>query len=295
MRILLTGADGFTGRHFSVRAKNNGHVVCPLKSDLTNLESLKKEILSFPPDVVVHLAAVTHVAHNNSKDFYSVNVLGTANLLDALLQLNTKIHRVLIASSANVYGNCDNSPISELQHPAPINHYAMSKLAMELMAKKYLSKLPIFFTRPFNYFGPGQSELFLVPKIAAHFRARANKIELGNLNIERDFSDVAFVCDSYLTLMLHANIGEIYNICSGNVFSISTILNSFEEITGHRIQVEVNPNFVRENEVYSLHGDPSKLYGLLDRFGGTRLSNNCMQESFELMLNQYENIDACRT
>ena len=86
--------------------------------------------------------------------FYNVNVLGAMNLLAGLTALPVKPRKVLLASSANVYGNCDASPITEGQLAAPVNHYAMSKLAMEQMAWTYLDRLPIVITRPFNYTGP---------------------------------------------------------------------------------------------------------------------------------------------
>ena len=167
------------------------------------------------PNYVVHLAAISFVGHGNADDFYRVNVVGTVNLLEALLKLEKKPTKVLIASSANVYGNCEISPISESQQPLPVNHYAMSKLAMELMARTYLSRLPIFFTRPFNYIGLGQAESFVIPKLISHFTKKAEVIELGNLNVEREFNDVRFVCDAYLRLLDVAKPGESYNICSG--------------------------------------------------------------------------------
>ena len=126
------------------------------------------------PDVVVHLAALAFVAEDNPEDFYRVNVLGTVNLLEALAD---DLHpvRILIASSANVYGNTSGGAKRRLSCPAPVNHYAASKLAMEHMVRTWFDRLPIVMTRPFNYTGPGQDERFVVPKIVAHYKRPGNK------------------------------------------------------------------------------------------------------------------------
>jgi len=259
LRILVTGADGFTGKHFVAYAIAAGYDIHALKADLTSQKQLMDEVLEVSPDLVVHLAAISFVGHADPAAFYHVNVVGTTNLLDALTVLPRPPKSVLIASSANVYGNTNNSPITEEEPPSPINHYAMSKLAMECMAKTYLDRLPIFFTRPFNYIGPGQDVSFVVPKIVKHFANKAPFIELGNLDVEREFNDVRFVVEAYLRLLKNAQIGETYNICSGNVFSLRYVIKSLSEITSHDIEVKVNPTFVRSNEIKRLSGSPDKL------------------------------------
>ena len=211
----MTGAEGFTGQHFFPMAQLAEHEVHCLKADLTNVNALQEEVQAVRPELVVHLAAISFVGHADISAFYKINVIGTINLLDALVSLPSQPKRVLLASSANIYGNCEQSPIAENQHPAPVNHYATSKLAMEYMARTYLDLLPIFFTRPFNYVGLGQAGSFVIPKLVSHFVKKAEVIELGNLNVEREFNDVRFVCDAYLRLLDAAEPGEVYNICSG--------------------------------------------------------------------------------
>src|SRR5690606_29793103 len=132
---------------------------------------------------------------------------------------------VLLASSANVYGNTECSPIAETQPPAPVNHYAMSKLAMEHMARTYADRLPLFFTRPFNYTGPGQDASFVIPKLVTHFARRAPAVELGNLDVEREFNDVRFVCEAYLSLLQKAVPGEVYNICTGAPLTLRAVID----------------------------------------------------------------------
>jgi nucleoside-diphosphate-sugar epimerase len=263
MKILLTGAAGFTGLIFSVQAEQCGHSVVPLVADLTDQAALTKEVNAVQPDAVVHLAGISFVGHADSAAFYQVNVIGTTNLLSALAGLTKKPSCVLLASSANIYGNCEASPITELQPPAPINHYAMSKLAMEHMALTYADRLPIVIARPFNYVGIGQAPQFLIPKLVDHFLKRAEVIELGNIEVEREFNDVRMVVDAYLRLLVKGQPGETYNVCTGRPFALQAVLNALSSITNHEIAVQVNPAFVRENEIQSLCGSPTKLIGAI--------------------------------
>jgi nucleoside-diphosphate-sugar epimerase len=263
LKVLLTGADGFTGRHFIPTAAAAGHEVVSLKANLGDKASLTSEVTQIAPEVVVHLAAISYVGHANDSAFYTVNVIGTTNLLEALLALPVKPSKVLLASSANIYGNCNASPIEEAQPPAPVNHYATSKLAMEYMARTFAEKLPIVITRPFNYTGPGQRINFVIPKIVDHFARRAPSIELGNLIVEREFNDVQTVCSIYLELLKHALPGEVYNVCTGQPYTLQVVIEKLVQITGHQIEVQVNPSLIRANELHHLCGSPNKLKALL--------------------------------
>ncbi len=259
MRLLITGADGFTGRHFAASARARGYEVSALQADLRDRGALHQQVAQAAPEFVVHLAAISFVGHADASAFYDINVIGTLNLLDALAALVRPPQNILLASSGNVYGNCDRSPISEEQIPAPVNHYAVSKLAMEYMARTYLDRLPSFCVRPFNYTGPGQAESFVIPKLVAHFTQRAETIELGNLDVEREFNDVRFVCEAYLHLLEKAKPGEVYNVCSSQPVSLKSVLELLSQLTGHRLQVKVNPALVRNNEIHRLCGNPAKL------------------------------------
>jgi nucleoside-diphosphate-sugar epimerase len=141
----------------------------------------------------------------------------------------------------------------------------MSKLAMEHMAWTYLDKLPIVITRPFNYTGPGQAPQFLIPKLVSHFARRAPAIELGNLHVEREFNDVRMVCDAYLALLAHGVPGEVYNVCSGQPYTLQHVIGLLSAITGHAMEVTVNPAFVRANEVHRLCGSAAKLLACTGR------------------------------
>ncbi len=279
MKLLVTGADGFTGRHFVESARAFGHEVVALQANLNDRGAIQAEVAQVAPEAVVHLAAISFVGHADASAFYDVNVIGTINLLAALAALSQPPQSILLASSANVYGNCEQSPITEAQPPAPVNHYAMSKLAMEYMARTYLDRLPLFFVRPFNYTGLGQAESFVIPKLVAHFARRAEAVELGNLDVEREFNDVRFVCEAYLQLLQKAKSGEAYNICTGKPVMLKAVLALLSQITGHQLQVKVNPAFVRNNEVHRLCGLPAKLENCIGRF-----SYPTLEETLQWML-----------
>lgn len=273
MRILLTGAAGFTGRHFHAQAIKAGHEVFTLAADLTDPSAVMAEAAIAAPDAVVHLAAIAFVGHADTSAFRAVNVEGSRNLLDALAVMPRRPGRVLLASSANVYGNCPQSPIAETQPPAPVNHYAASKLAMEQMALTYADRLPVVITRPFNYTGPGQEGSFLIPKLVDHFARRAPVIELGNLDVEREFNDVRMVCEAYLRLLEDGAPSEIYNVCTGVAYSLHRVLDMLRTLTGHEPEVRVNPAFVRSNEVHRLCGDPGKLIRCIGALPSYQLSD----------------------
>ena len=170
---------------------------------------------------------------------------------------------ILIASSANVYGNSQGGTLSESAPVFPANDYAVSKLSMEYISRIWSDRLPLTITRPFNYTGIGQSEVFLIPKIVSHFRRKDKTIELGNLDVWRDFTDVRSVIQAYQGLLLTEASGETINVCSGEAHSLREIISLCENLTGHKIDVKTNPEFVRENEVKTLCGDSSKLRNLI--------------------------------
>jgi nucleoside-diphosphate-sugar epimerase len=215
------------------------------------------------PDYLVHLAAISFVHHADAEAFYRVNVIGTLNLLQAMADAQLSPKKVLTASSANVYGNATEGVIAETQPPQPVNHYACSKLAMEYMVRTWGDRFPIVVTRPFNYTGVGQEPHFLVPKIVSHFVQRAPLIELGNLDVERDFSDVRMVAGAYRGLLEQECAGQVVNVCSGTPYSLRSIIEMMQSIAGYEIDVRVNPAFVRQSEVKTLVGSGDKLRSLV--------------------------------
>lgn len=271
MRVLVTGLEGFTGCYVKRELEKHGYDVIGLSADLTDLAAVRQDVQTVQPEAVIHLAAIAFVGHGDANAFYRVNLIGTRNLLEALAEQAANIECVLLASSANVYGNAVEGVLTETTPPNPTNDYAVSKLAMEYMAKLWCDQLPIVITRPFNYTGIGQSSSFLLPKIVDHFRRRAPVIELGNLDVARDFSDVRNVAATYRRLLEINPRGEVFNICSGQATALSEVLELMSEISGHRIEVKINPAYVRSNEVKLLVGSHNKLEQVMGAWEQTSL------------------------
>jgi len=274
-RALITGLRGFTGYYMARELTAAGYrvfgTVLPGEEtgpdiftvDLCDRAAVAEVIDKVQPDVVAHLAGIAFVAHVNPELIYRVNVVGTRNLLEALAGARHQSTSVLLASSANIYGNTSAGVIDESVAPAPANDYAVSKLAMEHMARLWMDRLPIIIARPFNYTGVGQAENFLLPKIVSHFRKGARKIELGNLAVARDFSDVRMVAKSYRRLLAMSPAGEAFNVCSGRSYSLANLIEMMSEIAGYSIEVQVNPAFVRANDVLTLIGSNAKLTSVI--------------------------------
>jgi nucleoside-diphosphate-sugar epimerase len=267
-RVLVTGLDGFTGRYARLELEAAGFEVFGLSHevggyrreiDLLDADNVTREVAAIAPDSVLHLAAIAFVAHGDVETIYRTNVIGTRNLLDALAQLPVAPTAVVLASSANIYGNAATELITEAQPPAPASDYAVSKLAMEHMARLWMDRLPITLARAFNYTGVGQSLQFVVPKIVDHFRRREKFIELGNVEVARDFSDVRDIARCYRRLLEVSPAGQCVNLCSGHAHALAEVIAELEALAGYRIEIRVNPAFVRASEVIRLTGDPTRL------------------------------------
>lgn len=270
--VLVTGSEGFTGNYMVTELLNHGYSVYGIGNRRSNrhrisyyqvdlldkprLNTLLKEI---KPDIVIHLAAKAFIADEDTTGFYLTNVMGTRNLLESLYVSGKTPEAILLASSANIYGNQEEGMLNEQTQPSPANDYAVSKLAMEYMANTWKEKLPIIITRPFNYTGVGQSESFLLPKIIAHFRAKKNEIQLGNIQVSRDFNDVRSVVSSYRQLVESKPIGMLFNVSTGKSISLEEVIGVCQDITKHKINIIQNPDFMRNNEVKFLCGDSSLL------------------------------------
>jgi nucleoside-diphosphate-sugar epimerase len=270
-RALITGRFGFTGRHLAQFLEHRGWEVFGLDPaedsyhdaaptiDINDTKSVIQRLTEVRPTHIVHLAAHSHVV-GDPLAFFRVNLLGTESLMEAIISSGIQLAKVLIASSANVYGNADHSPITEDEPLRPMNHYALSKASMEQMLFKWHARLPIVITRPFNYTGPGQSEAFVMPKIVHAFHRRDPVIRLGNLDVARDLSDIRFVCEAYHRLLQAQGTGQTFNICSGSSIHLLRVLELLREISGHEPRIEVDPAFVRKDEIKELCGSPRRLF-----------------------------------
>lgn len=258
MRVAVTGASGFTGRYLLSELARRGHEAVPLDADVTDPAALVTAVAALRPDAAIHLAARAFVADADIDGFYAVNQIGTFHLLDALAA-HAQGARVIVASSAQVYGAQAAGLINEEQPVRPANHYALSKAAMETGSRFWADRLRITAVRPFNYTGVGQEPRYLIPKIVDHFRRRADVVELGNLDVRRDFGDVRAVAMAYAGLLEAVEPPAICNVATGALHSVRDIVDRLEKITDHHIQVKINPAFVRADDVPVLGGCTDQL------------------------------------
>ncbi|MGA0133285.1 MAG: NAD-dependent epimerase/dehydratase family protein [Opitutales bacterium] len=272
MHWLVTGASGFTGRHLVRTLRSRGdRVTCVGRApdndqqcDLADGVRLAEVVRSARPDRVIHLAGVSRAESDDPDGLNRINVAGAEALLRACAQLASP-PAVALASTSNVYG-IHPGAVSETTRTEPVSDYGRSKLDMEAAALRWSDRLPILVARPFNYTGPGQTEAFLVAKIAAHFRLRAGSITLGDTSVVRDFSDVEDVVDDYIFLMDRGFAAfEVVNFCTGLGVTVAAVIQAFAELTGHRVEVLRSETLIRRNEIPVLVGDPTKLIRLSGR------------------------------
>ncbi|MCK9372283.1 MAG: GDP-mannose 4,6-dehydratase [Sulfuricurvum sp.] len=274
MTVFITGIDGFTGKHLEIFLRNLGYAVYGsvqdksknpnhLQCDIRNRDDVKRVITKVKPDYLFHLAAISFVGESDKSMMYSVNVLGTQNILEGCLEVST-LKKIVIASSATVYGNQGSSVLDESMCPKPVEHYGISKLAMECMARTYFDRLNILIVRPFNYTGVGHSNNFVIPKIVTHFREKKEGIELGNLDVSREFNDVRVVVEWYEKLMRCSAKSDVVNVCTGSGVKLLTVIELLEELSEYSIDIQVNPMFMRKNEIPVLTGSAMKLGSFIE-------------------------------
>ena len=274
-RVLITGASGFIGQ-FVLReiVKNEKLDFFTIDTrEITNIDTKKQELVSlldkekltevikkYSPDIVVHLAAIASVTHENIGEIYNVNVQGTENLLEIIHDYCNKDTRVILASTAGVYGNQEVERYKEDLPYNPVNNYSYSKMITEYIGKKYRDKLEVVVIRPFNIIGVGQSEKFLIPKLVEHFANRKEKLSVGNISSFRDYVDVEYCAEVIIELILREKINfSILNICSGIPTSGEMVIQLLQEITSFKPEIEISENFVRRNEVWRMIGDTTRL------------------------------------
>lgn len=275
-KVFITGISGFTGKYikkelekyyevYGTTLNENNVSEKVIFLDITKEKSLQKILNDIMPDYVINLAGISFVEHGNVEDLYQANLIGVRNLLSCLSNLEKKPKSVLLASSANVYGNSKDEPITELTEINCPNDYAISKYAMEKVASLWMDKLSIIIVRPFNYIGVGQSRQFLIPKIIRSFQMKNEYIELGDTSIRRDFSDVRDVVIKYKKLIEVSPKSLVVNICSSKSYSIDEIILMMNKIAGYEIKVKKNKKFIRKNEIRSLKGKSLYLENLIGK------------------------------
>lgn len=300
MRVLITGVTGFVGTHLADRLREAGLEVHGLASsggaegrarserawhaDITDREALAHAVESSDPEVVVHLAGLSHVGRSWQvpQDYFRVNFQGTCNVLKAAGK-----RRVIFASSAEVYGTVPDAeqPIPESRAAAPRSPYAITKACAEDVALDHGAVV----VRSFNSIGPGQSRQFALPSFAGQLAAiRAGRTEpvlsVGDLSPQRDFLHVADAVSAYELLLTEGKGGEIYNLATGEVSTIADALETLREISGVEADIQVDPKRVRPVDIPLTHGDPTKLkaLGWQPRYDLRRALEDLWQETLRL-------------
>jgi GDP-4-dehydro-6-deoxy-D-mannose reductase len=292
MKVLVTGADGFVGRHLVARLMKEGHevraacrpttdpptwlpaswrdVVQVVPFELTDPASIRSA-LSQGLDAVVHLAAVASVreAREDPGRAWVVNAAGTARLLDAVVAASDNQRdapRVLVVSSAEVYGNGPRSPRFESDPPCPLSPYAASKVGAEVAALEVWrrERLPVIVARPFTHTGPGQTPGYVVPSFIERLlavRAGGNhRVATGNLDPVRDLLDVRDVVAAYLALLSRGVPGETYNISRGEGISLRDVFQRVATLLEVSAEPYSDSALVRANDIPYLVGDATKLH-----------------------------------
>ncbi|MBA2325601.1 MAG: GDP-mannose 4,6-dehydratase [Actinobacteria bacterium] len=275
MRAIVTGADGFVGRHLVAHLQACDDDVISLDRhddepvDVTDAAAVRVAVEDAAPHVVYHLAAISHVgnAWDAPAHVFRVNAEGTLHVLRACAGAN--VGRVLVVGSADVYGAVDERdlPLDEHAPLRPITPYGASKAAADVLAlQAYLGEqLGTLRVRAFNHTGPGQGPDFLVPALAGRIAdaelAGEPTVRVGALEPMRDLSDVRDVVRAYRLLVEHGEPGEAYNVCSGQGVSVGDIARAMLALSDRSLELVVDPVLVRPVEVPRLVGDSAKLHG----------------------------------
>jgi len=282
LRVLVTGASGFVGRHLTETLRARGHEVIgadhsggeeTLLVDVCDSLAVRGAVEVARPDAVAHLAAQAFVpaSYDEPALSFGVNAGGTLNLLEALRAYagENGSPRVLVVSSADVYGAQPREayPLRETVLPRPKSPYAASKIAAESLTIAYARSYGVdaVVARPFNHVGPGQDSRFAVAAFAAQIAAVAAGgdavVRVGNLESARDILDVRDVCEAYALLLEgRGDAGEIYNVCSGTATSMREILRRLIEIAHVAVEVREDTARMRAVDVPISVGDASKLH-----------------------------------
>jgi GDP-4-dehydro-6-deoxy-D-mannose reductase len=271
MKALITGAEGFVGRHLTAHLVACGDTVTGVDRsngpDLLDPSGLDTLLAEVSPDVVYHLAGWSDIgaSWNHPRTAFEVNANGTLNLLQACVANGRP--RVLAVSSADVYGTVtpEELPLTEQSPFRPVTPYAASKIAADQLAlQAWLGfGLEVLRVRAFNHLGPGQSPNFVAPaiadRIARNEREHRAEVAVGNLTPRRDITDVRDVVRAYRLLIQHGVAGEAYNVCTGRDHSVTEIAELLISMASIPMNLVVDPDLLRPVEIPILRGDPSKL------------------------------------
>lgn len=271
MKALITGGQGFVGRHLTAHLRAQGDDVVAVDRhggpDLADAPGWRAALVAQRPEVVYHLAAQSAVGASwaDPGATFRANAEGTLNVLAGCVE--AKVGRVILVSSADVYGAIgpDELPVRESNPTRPVTPYAASKLAAEAVGLQayFGNGLPVIIVRPFNHLGPGQDDRFVAGALAARIAANEvsgqSELSVGNLSAERDFTDVRDVVRAYRLLAASGVPGETYHVCSGRATAVATVAETLVGLSGKAMRLVVDPALHRPVDVPVVVGDASKL------------------------------------
>ena len=284
MKALITGVNGFVGGHLSTLLLNKGFEVFGtdrfgdsnvsnvkvFSVDITDVAGMDSLLKNVRPDFIFHLAAISsvQVCRANPELTRKVNIEGTENLMRACLK--NKINpKILIVSSAQVYGIPKHVPIDESHPTNPVNEYGESKLEQEKVSLRFFKehKLNVIISRSFNHIGPNQGAGFVCSDFAKQIvevekGLRKPIIRVGNVDSKRDFTDVRDIVKAYLLLLEKGVAGEVYNLGSGNGYSIKEILDKLIAQSNIKPEIIEDKSLFRKSEILTLIADNRKFVKL---------------------------------
>jgi GDP-4-dehydro-6-deoxy-D-mannose reductase len=259
-RVVVTGPDGFVGRHLRAEL---GDQFTPFTGDVLDSAALSEALRRAQPTAVVHLAALSSVGESwaNATELWRTNVLGTVSVIESV-RTGAPSARLLVVSSGDVYGRAPQIPTREDAPVDPVSPYGASKAAAELVCRQ-ATDLDLVVARSFPHIGPGQDERFAVGSWTAQLaRLRSEGggvLHVGNLDVERDLTDVRDVCRAYRLLLDPDVPGEIYNVASGEAVTLRHVVELLVAEADVPVTIEPVQDRLRPVEAPALVGDASKL------------------------------------
>lgn len=269
-RVLIFGAGGFVGSYLCKEFLNNGYKVSGTdkgeesalpsevdfyKTDLMQADEVEKLICQIQPEIIVNLAAISSVgaSWNMPQTTMEINVIGALNIMEAARKSEKK-PRILFVGSSEEYVISEN-PLDENTQLNANNPYGISKVTQEQFAKLYREQhgLKIYCVRPFNHTGIGQRDSFVLPSFCKQVAeidksGKDGKIQVGNLKVKRDFSHVKDVVRAYRMIVESDNCNQIYNVGSGNAYSLEDMLTYIIGLSNQHIEIEVDQNRIRPTD-----------------------------------------------